>query len=139
MGEISKNMEPVITFTLVFTITGFLGGKMRLVFDIIYPASFLQQCLNCVAAPAYTTLLQQRLWIYIRAKQKTAANGHGHSTQLPEEERQRIAALRKTGTYWRDKTGFCPCSHSEEPNQCPTQPTDCGSTRSRSQPLSKVV
>lgn len=45
---------------------------MRLVFDIIYPTSFLQQCSNCIAVPAYTLLLEQKLWIYTRANQKTA-------------------------------------------------------------------
>lgn len=45
---------------------------MRLVFNIGYPTIFLQLCLNCIAVPAYTLLLEQQLWLYTRANQKTA-------------------------------------------------------------------
>lgn len=64
MGEIIKKFGANQTLNLGIYCNWDPREKGRLVFDTIFPASFLKQSSSCVAVSAHTLLLEQELWIY---------------------------------------------------------------------------
>lgn len=121
---------------------------MRLVFDVLlYPASFLQQCLNCIVVAAYTLLLEQKLWFYTRANQKTALFYRSPNlflTILMDRDialcsLRRKARLQEEATYRRDKTklGFVSTAAARNANDVPHSLLAASRGKS-SQPLPKV-